>query len=388
MTVSGSDVYDETFKGPLIALSGTNPADSKTASYKEIIFYNEKVDKDKGNLLRVMSWNLLAPPYYRKGESYEEWKKRITSQICSVKESNADVIGLQEFWTKNDEYLKLWRSFASANGYSMFISPRTGDKADGCCMLVRLSEASVETLSYNDWGNRVVQVVTGKYGDHDVLLAQTHLTFPHSTPHDGPMRLNQGRKLGQFLKKLNIRNIIVFGDMNSRNGVTDPAVKNIVTYGELKHYGPVGSVSHLAHNGDKMECDLVFTSGCKIFDIWLAESEEDLLARKLLSDHRPCHAIISLSKSVSECSHTVVTHDDRKTSIINNEIPLNVTLEHNVNTNCSRQASDSIHSLDDNKESLIRRENPTNVDLENSGKTIRNRPPKDNSKFNFFGTCW
>ena len=46
----------------------------------------------------------------------------------------------------------------------MLVSPRSGGKRDGCCMLVRrtllCAAPEVEALSYNDWGDRVVQLVT------------------------------------------------------------------------------------------------------------------------------------------------------------------------------------------------------------------------------------
>jgi len=183
----------------------------------------------------------------------------------------------------------------------MFVSPRTGNLADGCCMLVRLRDATLKTFSFNDLGHRVVQVVTGKFGDEEMALVQTHLTYPHPTKHDIPMRYHQGRKLGEFVKDLECPHVIVFGDMNSHKGVADPAVQNIITFGGLDGHGPVGLVSHLSHSGDKMECDLVMTSGCKIITIWLMETEEDLLMEKLLSDHRSCHAIISLENHTVSC---------------------------------------------------------------------------------------
>jgi len=293
--MSGSSSYDKIFKGSLISLSNSLATEAK--EYNDLIFYNKKASDIKDvNKLRVFSWNLLAPPYKRDKKANEDWRKRIRAQIELVGLSNADVIGLQEFWADNKEYVTLWRTFALKRGYSMFVSPRTGNKADGCCMLVRIPEASSETFSYNDWGNRVVQVVKGEIGDHKVVLIQTHLTFLHPTPHDGPMRWHQGKKLGEFVGKLNTPIIILFGDMNSPNGEADPTVQNIITFGKLEYFGPKGVVSHLSHNGKKMECDFVFTSGCRLIRSWLGETEEDLISKKLLSDHRTCNAVVSLDK--------------------------------------------------------------------------------------------
>jgi len=293
--MSGSSKYDKMFRGSLINLSTSLSHVGK--AYKELIFYSEKTSDIKvRKKLRLISWNLLASPYKRDKKSKDEWRHRTRAQIKVVGESNADVIGLQEFWVQNEEYLTLWRIFASIRGYSMFVSPRTGSKADGCCMLVRLREASIKTFSYNDWGDRIAQVVTGKFGNEEVTLVQTHLTFPHPTPQDGPMRWHQGKKLGEFVGKLNVPNIILFGDVNTPNGEADPAMQNIMRYGKLKDFGPKGVVSHLAHTGDKMECDFVFSKGCRLIQSWLGETEDELVNKKLLSDHRSCHAVLSFNK--------------------------------------------------------------------------------------------
>lgn len=187
MTTSGSSKYDKIFQGSLVILS--NGKTPKKKLYTELTFRREMtIDLQDKKELRLLSWNLLAPPYKRDTKSNEEWRTRTKAQIKFVGSSNADVIGLQEFWVKNAEYLCLWKTFADSKGYSMFVSPRTSNKADGCCMLVRLQKPTLETYSYNDWGDRVVQVVQGVFGSDKVTLIQTHLTFPHPNEHDGPMR--------------------------------------------------------------------------------------------------------------------------------------------------------------------------------------------------------
>jgi len=300
MTTSGSSSYDKIFQGSLVAL--TNSKNPEKKSYKELTFCREKtVHLNVTKELRLLSWNLLAPPYNRSKKSNEAWRARTVAQIELVGSSNADVIGLQEFWVQNEEYLSLWKTFAAKRGYSMFVSPRTGNKADGCCMLVRLREASLETFSYNDWGDRIVQVVKGIFGEDNVVLIQTHLTFPHYTADVAPMRWHQGKKLGEFIGNFtSSTNIILFGDLNSLHGAADPAVQNIITFGELEDHGPKGVVSHLSHRGDKMESDLVLTSGCRLIRSWFGETEKELVMKQLLSDHRSCHAVLSFESLVSK----------------------------------------------------------------------------------------
>jgi hypothetical protein len=129
-----------------------------------------------GQSLSMMSWNLLAPCYKRPAEVSPD--ARILAQTAVVRASQADIVNLQEFWLE-PSHLRTWRSVAAEEGYCMLVSPRSGGKRDGCCMLVRrtllASQPEVEALSYNDWGNRVVQLVTLR-----LALA------PTPDPHPGP----------------------------------------------------------------------------------------------------------------------------------------------------------------------------------------------------------
>ena len=114
-----------------------------------------------GTTLSMMSWNLLAPCYKRPAEVSPD--ARILAQTAVVRASQADIVNLQEFWLE-PSHLRTWRSVAAEEGYCMLVSPRSGGKRDGCCMLVRrtllCAAPEVEALSYNDWGDRVVQLVT------------------------------------------------------------------------------------------------------------------------------------------------------------------------------------------------------------------------------------
>ena len=116
-----------------------------------------------GKALSMMSWNLLAPCYKRPLESSSVADARILAQTAVVRASQADIVNLQEFWLE-EGHLGKWRSVAAEEGYCMLVSPRSGGKRDGCCMLVRrtllCAAPEVEALSYNDWGDRVVQLVT------------------------------------------------------------------------------------------------------------------------------------------------------------------------------------------------------------------------------------
>ena len=141
-----------------------------------------------GTSLSLLSWNLLAPCYKRPAELSPCTDARVLAQTAVVRASQADIVNLQEFWLEQD-HVRTWRSFAAEEGFCMLVSPRSGRKRDGCCMLVRrtllCAAPEVEALSYNDWGDRVVQLVTlrlAREGGRDPLtltVAHTHLTFPH-----------------------------------------------------------------------------------------------------------------------------------------------------------------------------------------------------------------
>ena len=91
-----------------------------------------------GGSLSMMSWNLLAPCYKRPAESSPVADARILAQTAAVRASRADIVNLQEFWLE-PAHLGTWRSMAADEGYCMLVSPRSGGKRDGCCMLVRRS---------------------------------------------------------------------------------------------------------------------------------------------------------------------------------------------------------------------------------------------------------
>ena len=96
-----------------------------------------------GQKLVTVSWNILCPSLKPIGgdmreSNTDEWLARVQKQIDYLREINADIVGLQEFWTSNPAFVSMWRDFADAQGYHMLISPRVSSKrADGLCMLVR-----------------------------------------------------------------------------------------------------------------------------------------------------------------------------------------------------------------------------------------------------------
>ena len=258
--------------------------------------------------LKLMSWNLLAPPYRRfrdgRRETEASWRARMEEQIGQAAAADADVIGLQEFWVENEAFVASWSEFASSRGYTMHVVPRTDGKRDGCAMLVRLpsSDCRFSAYTYKDWGSRILQVAELTFNGQPLTLMQTHLTFPHASAHDPPMRRQQGRKLAE-LTRARSEPLCVFGDLNG--DVDDDAVRVLTTLGGLRappQPEPTAGeeagdwVSHVAHTGDLMACDLVLTKGDCCVSAWrLADTRKELVDGNLTSDHRPVIATLRVA---------------------------------------------------------------------------------------------
>ena len=308
--------FNLVFGGPIKEIAAAAPCLSAASQH---------VTTEPPRSLKLLSWNLLAPPYNRRSgerESDAAWRSRAAEQIAHVAASEADVVGLQEFWTESEEHILLWRDFAAAGGYTMHVLPRTDGKRDGCAMLVRLpgSSCRFSAFTYSDWGSRVCQMAELSFDGRPTpfTLLQTHLTFPHDSAHDPPMRQHQGRKLAELVRELAnmCTDICVFGDLNG--DLEDAAVKTLTSLGGLRTppapQATVGEgandwVSHVAHTGDLMACDLVLTRGaCRVADWRLAGSREELVKGRMPSDHRPVHATLSLEAEAADAADQIQMH--------------------------------------------------------------------------------
>ncbi len=273
--------FDAMFGGPIQEIPSSEPLVS-IASQGPSTCVSE---------LKLMSWNLLAPPYNRRGggrESEAAWRARAAEQMSHTAASDADVIGLQEFWLEKS-HVQLWSDWAERHGYTMHVVPRTDGKRDGCAMFIRntacpSSACRFSAFTFNDWGSRIVQSCELTLeGTRRLTLLQTHLTFPHESAHDPPMRRQQARKLSELVRERS-EPLCVFGDLNG--GVDDPAVSVLTTLGGLRSEAPATDwVSHMAHTGDLMACDLVLTrGGLRVRDWRLAGTRQALLDGTLASE--------------------------------------------------------------------------------------------------------
>ena len=295
--------YDQLFSGPLVRVDALAP---------DLAAIPANGAAHSIASLKVMSWNLLAPPYVRpEREADARAMARAERQIALVAQHNPDVVGLQEFWHASESFVGLWRDFAYRHGYVLHVAPRVDGKRDGCVLLVRaacLSRApTFECFTYNDWGSRVLQVaklhIVG--GSVPLTLMQTHLTFPHDSAHDPPMRRHQARKIAE-LTRVATGPTLVFGDLNTADEA-DEALSVLTSLGGLRPMPPsttVGDqwVSHLAHTGAWFACDRFLTRGELTVKDWqLVGSADNLaLSEARLSDHLPVLADCALGDAVRE----------------------------------------------------------------------------------------
>lgn len=273
--------------------------------------------------VKLLSWNLLATPYVRSPtkETEADGLSRGRRQIAYVAtQTDADVIGLQEFWYGSNAYVDLWKRFAEANGYLLHVLPRVDGKQDGCAMLIRTARCKKKpefsAFTYADWGSRVLQIAKIQIDGYDtpLVLMNTHLTFPHDTQHNSIMRKQQARKLSELVNEQHCSTVL-FGDFNNPTK-DDAAIQLITDIGGCRphppHAPPQSSsskssdkteeekkwYSHVAHTGALMSCDLVLTRGsCQVSEWSLGGTVEELVARQLPSDHRPLHATIVMETS-------------------------------------------------------------------------------------------
>jgi len=215
------------------------------------------VEEDR--VLRVATWNLLAPPYARNALERSQWRERVAAQQAQLAALDPDVAALQEFWTSSDENVELWSRWAAARDYALVVLPRTGGKQDGCATLVKTRLVAPDTasrcygLGYDDWGDRVCLVVP--LPSLGLVVGNTHWTFAHDNAWDPSMRRHQARKLAAALA--GDARVVVLGDLNG--DATDPALVALRARGYA--LGEPPRASHLAHTGALLKCDFVATRG-------------------------------------------------------------------------------------------------------------------------------
>jgi len=236
-------------------------------------------------ILRVLTYNMLAPCYFRlrtaRGETrlesdfpvlYVERLRKIAAALLRLK---ADVLLLQEVWVGNKQYMQDMEALLG-HMYTIHTCKRPRHKQDGVAILVTkfpLANGStprvVKTtcMEYGLAGQRVALIanlqleVDGRRSP--LYLCNTHLTFPHHS-FDIAMRLTQARKLISWLRQLKERDpsgiFILGGDFNGHN---DNVTKALQKANFVSSFAAVNGhevrISHSSHRKDQVGVDYLWT---------------------------------------------------------------------------------------------------------------------------------
>ncbi|KAF4320548.1 hypothetical protein BBO99_00005509 [Phytophthora kernoviae] len=229
--------------------------------------------------LSLMTFNLLAPCYFRHGGSLESDDKtaflsRAQAAIQSIKREQCDLVCLQEYWF-NLEYQRAFRHAFHPTHYLHTVK-RPGDKQDGLAVFVdkrKFELHYVENVDLvEDAGDRVALLlhVATKWNrgtplnDRSFLVVNSHLTFPHNQMY-ASLRLNQIDRVLTAVRKYIAREelydvpVLLCGDFNDYN---DPVYRLVTKHGFASMFahlhGREARITHCNHNNREVSVDFIF----------------------------------------------------------------------------------------------------------------------------------
>lgn len=257
------------------------------------------IDSDmSGNRPRhisVLSWNTLAPVYFREAASRSGRRARGATEAdqpkafvarhrqicCALAASSADIICLQEHWF-SPQLVDLYKDHLGSQGYRYEALQRTawncdGRSEDGVALLVKSASFEIESrhdVCFHDYGipqDRVALILSlrdtrdGQSGPESRRLAVlcTHLTYPHST-YDEEAREAQISACLDALRHLPEGTpVIVAGDLNGP--ASDNVGRRLLAQGLQcawsDVHGRLCEITHLDHRGRHFASDHVWSRG-------------------------------------------------------------------------------------------------------------------------------
>uniref|UniRef100_A0AAV1V4S7 Endonuclease/exonuclease/phosphatase domain-containing protein n=1 Tax=Peronospora matthiolae TaxID=2874970 RepID=A0AAV1V4S7_9STRA len=230
--------------------------------------------------LSLMTFNLLAPCYFRHGGRLESddqtaFLSRAQAAIRAIQREQCDVVCLQEFWF-NREYQRAFRGAFQATHY-LHTAKRPNDKEDGLAVFVDKRKFELHYVENVDLvgeaGDRVALLmhVATKWNRASVGLPQrsfivvnSHLTFPHSHVY-ASLRLNQIDRVLAAVRKYVAREelhdvpVLLCGDFNDYD---DPVYRLVTKHGFVSmfahRHGREARITHCNHNNREVGVDFIF----------------------------------------------------------------------------------------------------------------------------------
>ncbi|OQS00206.1 hypothetical protein THRCLA_06138 [Thraustotheca clavata] len=233
--------------------------------------------------LSVVSFNLLAPCYFRHGGRLEAtdsslYMRRLQALVSPLKAEKSSVMCLQEYWFK-DEYMKSFESHFP--GFSCHLAKRPGLKEDGLAIFIDESKLTIHNFTHLDFdkaGDRVAMLMhlsiqpdlleshTHSFMERSFLLINTHLTFPHSDI-NRLMRMSQIQTMlkavQDYQEKEHLENcpVVMCGDFND---IYDPVHDLVIENGFRSVFsyvhGREAKITHCNHNNSEVGVDFIFCS--------------------------------------------------------------------------------------------------------------------------------
>ena len=195
------------------------------------------VDSSDPNTMKVVSFNILAPCYHRirqsdsaagsagytmESDHPEMYIPRNKEIIKQLKDSKADIICLQEFWSASTELKALYMNEMCSpgeGGYTFRELTRTShwkNRDDGLACFVRHDRIAIQDIQpilFHDCGDRVAQMLLlalrpldSSIPPQQFICVNTHLLFPHNE-YSTKIRLREIAKVLGFVESYRVREL-------------------------------------------------------------------------------------------------------------------------------------------------------------------------------------
>uniref|UniRef100_A0A7S0CWQ3 Endonuclease/exonuclease/phosphatase domain-containing protein n=1 Tax=Amorphochlora amoebiformis TaxID=1561963 RepID=A0A7S0CWQ3_9EUKA len=297
----------------------------------------------------------------------KRWKDRQRECLEMCLETRSGVLGIQEYWFK-PAFREIYESKdGMGSRYAFYGLKRPSYKEDGLAFFIdrhQLEVVKFHELIYGYHGQRCALILHARLkkrsrgtsenrlknlqnhneseasssasaSGRDILIANTHLTFPHGRS-DNDLRLKQAQRLLNAMEKLAVSgwdrkegnvsggmDMFVLGDFNG-GGQSDAVYRLFKKYGYKSSFaaanGTEAPVTHLTHRGTKVSVDFIWfrpmscNSGSRTIDVKAAYalprgiSTEDWPRSFTISDHRPVVAEFSISDLFTSTAQTIAGH--------------------------------------------------------------------------------
>lgn len=209
------------------------------SSYQTLDWNDHKRTHYSIGNFNIVTFNLLAPCYkrlpiineathqrIREEEDANMWKTRARETLAFFQEnilSSSSIVALQEFWLET-EYSQSFERIFEETGYELKKLRRSSSRNDAVALAIKKEFFTImggQDIVLCQIGHRVALLlwIRHKFTGKDILIANTHLSFPHSAM-ERINQMRQMRKLTSVIDSFAMNNQIwgatriILGDFN------------------------------------------------------------------------------------------------------------------------------------------------------------------------------